>query len=138
MTWRELSNFLHLQRLAIVPRAICDFTRDGEKAVDTFKRVELATRASLDEAVREFAKTKIWPVLTDQQIAVLYFRLNSGVDLTLALSTNAAGLFSASENRDSEMIEWALNETWEYPGLPRAVRSFSERRPVVGNDPMRN
>ena len=138
MTWRELSNFLHLQRLAIAPRPICDFTRDGEKAVDTFKRLEMATRASLDEAVREFAKTKNWPVLTDQQIAVLYFRLNSGVDLTLALSTNAAGLFSASENRDSEMIEWALNETWEYPGLPRTVRSFSERRPVVGNDPMRN
>ena len=64
--------------------------------------------------------------------------LNSGVDLAVALSTSTTGLFSSSENRDSEMIEWALNEAWEYPGLPHAIRSFSEKRTAFGNNLMRN
>ena len=58
MTWRELSDFLHLQRTAIAPQPISEFAKIGEKAADTFKRLEKATRGSLDKAVRGFAKTK--------------------------------------------------------------------------------
>ena len=138
MTWRELSSFLHLQRMAIVPRPISSFAQIGEKVEDTFKRLEKATRASLDEAVRGFSKTKNWPVLTDEQVLMLYFRLSHGVDLALALNTCTTGLFSTSENRDLEMIQWALNEAWDYPGLSHTLRSFSEKRRDFGDDPMRN
>ena len=138
MTWRELSDFLHLQRRAIEPRLVADFARIGEKRADTFKRLEKTTRESLDEAGRKFAKTKKWPALTDEQTLMLYFRLGYGVDLALALSTCTTGLFPTLENRDSEMIQWAVNEAWDYPGIPHTLRSFSERRRDFGNDPMRN
>ena len=138
MTWRELSDFLHSQRMALVPRPISEFAQIGEKLADTFKRLEKATRESLDEAVREFAKTKNWPVLSDEQTVMLYFRLSYGVDLAMALSTCTTGLFSTLENRDSEMIQWALNEAWDYPGIPHTLRMYSEKRRTFGNDPMRN
>ena len=69
---------------------------------------------------------------------MLYFRLSNGVDLAIALSTCTTGLFPALENRDSEMIQWALNEAWVYPGLPHTLRMYSEKRPTFGDDPMRN
>jgi hypothetical protein len=78
MTWRELSDFLHLQRRAIEPRLVADFARIGEKRADTFKRLEKATRESLDEAVRKFAKTKKWPTFSDEQVTMLYLRLAEG------------------------------------------------------------
>ena len=138
MTWRELSNFLNSQRMALVPRPIAEFAQIGEKVDDTFKRLEKTTRGSLDEAVRGFAKTKTWPMFTDEQTLMLYFRLGYGVDLALALSTCTTGLFPTLENRDSEMIQWAVSEAWDYPGIPHTLRSFSERRRDFGNDPMRN
>jgi hypothetical protein len=138
MTWRELSDFLNLQRLDLVPRPISEFARIGEKAEDTFKRLEKATREMLDEAVHGFATTKNWPVLSDEQTVMLYFRLSYGVDLAMALSTCTTNLFPALENRDSEMIQWALNEAWDYPGLPHTLRAFSEKRGIFGNDPKRN
>ena len=73
MTWRELGDFLHLQRRAIDPRLVADFARIGEKRADTFKRLEKATRESLDEAVREFAKTKNWPALSDEEMNYVVF-----------------------------------------------------------------
>jgi hypothetical protein len=85
-----------------------------------------------------FAKTKTWPALTDEQTLMLYFRLGYGVDLALALSTCTTKLFPTFENRDSEMIQWAVNEAWDYPGIPHTLRSFSERRRAFGNDLMRN
>jgi hypothetical protein len=138
MTWRELSDFLHLQRMAMNPRPISEFARIGEKAADTFKRPEEATCESLDEAVRGFAKTKNWPALTDEQAVMLYFRLSYDVDMAIAVSACTTGLFPALKKRDSEMIQWALNETWQYPGLPHTLRSFSEKPRTFGNDPMRN
>ena len=93
MTWRELSDFLNLQRRAIVPRPISEFARIGEKAADTFERVEKETRESLGEAIRGFAKTKHWPALSDEQTVMLYFRLSYGVDLAMALSTCTTNLF---------------------------------------------
>jgi hypothetical protein len=127
-----------LQRLAIGPRPISEFGRIGEKAADTFERLEKGTRELLDEAARVFAKTKNWPVLSDEQTVMLYFRLSYGVDLAMALSTCATNLFPALENRDSQMIQWALNEAWDYPGLPHTLRVFSEKRDAFGNDPKRN
>ena len=124
--------------MALVPRPIAEFAKIGEKVDDTFKRLEKTTRESLDEAVRGFAKTKTWPTLTDEQILMLYFRLGSGIDLAVAVSTCTTGLFPTLENRDSEMIQWAVNEAWEYPGIPHTLRSFSERRRDFGNDPTRN
>jgi hypothetical protein len=62
--------------MAIVPRPISEFAEIGEKAADTFKRLEKATRGSLDEVVRGFAKTKNWPALSDEQIVMLYFWLS--------------------------------------------------------------
>jgi hypothetical protein len=138
MTWRELSDFLNLQRLAMVPRPISEFARIGEKAADTFERLEKATRESLDEAVRGFAKIKNWPALSEEQTVILYFRLSYGVDLAMALSTCTTNLFPALENRDSEMIQWALNQAWDYPGLPHTIRAFSEKRGAFGNDPTLN
>ena len=104
MTWRELSDFLHLQRRSVAPRPISEFARIGEKAADTFERLEKATRGSLDAAVRGFAKTKNWPALSDEQTVMLYFRLSYGVDLALALSSCTTGLFPTLESRDWEMI----------------------------------
>jgi hypothetical protein len=138
MTWRELGDFLHLQRRAIEPRLVADFARIGEKRADTFKRLEKATRELLDEAVRKFAKTKKWPALSDEQVTMLYLRLSYGVDLALALSTCKTGLFPALKNHDSEMIQWALNEAWDYPGQPHTLRLYTEKRRTFGNDPMRN
>jgi hypothetical protein len=138
MTWSELSNFLNSQRLALVPRPIAEFAQIGEKVDDTFKRLEKATRESLNEAVCGFAKTKNWLTLTDEQTLMLYFRLGYGVDLAFALSTCTTGLFPTLENRDSEMIQWTLNEAWDYPGIPHTLRSFSEKRRDFGNDPTRN
>jgi hypothetical protein len=138
MTWREFSDFLHLQRRAIVPRPISEFAEIGEKAADTFKRLEKSTRESLDVAVRGFAKTKNWPVLSDEQTVMLYFRLSYGVDLAMALSTCTTGLFPTLENRDSEMVQWTLNEAWDYPGLPHTLCTFSEKRLNRGGDEMRN
>jgi hypothetical protein len=69
---------------------------------------------------------------------MLYFRLGYGVDLAVAVSTSTKGLFPVLENRDSEMIQWAVNEAWEYPGIPHTLRSFSEKRRDFGNDPTRN
>ncbi|MGD0816617.1 MAG: hypothetical protein ABSA83_23755 [Verrucomicrobiota bacterium] len=138
MTWRELSDFLNLQRRAIVPRPISEFARIGEKAADTFERLEKETCESLGEAILGFAKTKNWPALSDEQTVMLYFRLSHGVDLAMALSTCTTNLFPPLENRDSEMIQWALNEAWDYPGLPRTLRAFSEKRGVFGNEPTRN
>jgi len=128
MSWRELSDFLHRQRTEISVRPISEFAEVGEKAADTFKRLEVATRDSLKTAIREFARTRKWPSLSDEQSLVLYFRLNRGVDLAMALSQNKTGLFSTRENDESEMIRWALNEVWEYPGLPNTVRFLSDRR----------
>ncbi len=105
---------------------------------DTFKRLEKTTRESLGEAVRGFAKTKTWPALTDEQTLMLYFRLGYGVDLALALSTCTTGLFPTLENRDLEMIQWAVSEAWDYPGIPHTLRSFSEKRREFGNDPTQN
>jgi hypothetical protein len=138
MTWRELSDFLHLQRRSVAPRPISEFAQIGEKAADTFERLEKATRGSLDEAVRGFAKTKNWPALSDERTVMLYFRLSYGVDLALALSSCTTGLFPTSESRDWEMIQWALNEAWDYPGLPHTLRSFSEERRARGGDQTRN
>ena len=138
MTWRELSDFLHRQRMALNPRPISEFAQIGEKAADTFKRLEETTRESLDEIVRGFSKTKDWPALLDEQAVMLYFRLSFGVDMAIAVSACTTGLFPTLENRDSEMIQWALNETWQYPGLPHTLRSFSEKPRAFGNDPMRN
>ena len=138
MTWRELSDFLNLKRRAIVPRPIFEFARIGEKAADTFERLEKATRESLDEAVRGFAKIKNWPALSEEQTVILYFRLSYGVDLAMALSTCTTNLFPALENRDAEMIQWALNQAWDYPGLPHTIRAFSEKRGAFGNDPTLN
>ena len=47
---------------------------------------------------------------------MLYLRLSYGVDLAMALSTCKTGLFPTLKNRDSEMIQWLLNEAWDYPG----------------------
>ena len=47
MTWRELSDFLHLQRRAIEPRLVSDIAKLGEKRADTFKRLEKALTLSL-------------------------------------------------------------------------------------------
>ena len=69
---------------------------------------------------------------------MLYFRLSHGVDLAMALSTCTTGLFSTAENRDSEMIQWALNEAWDCPGAAHTLRLYSEKRRTFGNDPMRN
>jgi hypothetical protein len=69
---------------------------------------------------------------------MLYFRLSYGVDLAMALSTCTTGLFPALKKRDSEMIQWVLNEAWDYPGMPHTLRLFSERRRAFGNDPMQN
>jgi hypothetical protein len=124
--------------MALVPRPIAEFAQIGEKVEDTFKRLEKTTRESLNEAVRGFAKTKTWPALTDEQTLMLYFRLGYGVDLAVAVSTCTTRLFPALENRDSEMIQWAVNEAWEYPGISHTLRSFSERHRAFGNDPMRN
>jgi hypothetical protein len=134
MTWRALGDYLHSQRLSFDPRSISDFARIGEKKTDTFKRLEKATRKCLDEAVREFAKTKHWPVLSQEETTMLYFRLSYGVDLAMALSTCTTGLFPALKKRDSEMIQWALNEAWDYPGQPHTLRLFSEKRRAYGGD----
>jgi len=69
---------------------------------------------------------------------MLYLRLSYGVDLAMALSTCKTGLFPTLKNRDSEMIQWLLNEAWDYPGQPHTLRLYSERRRDFGNDPMRN
>jgi hypothetical protein len=138
MTWRELSDFLHLQRRSVAPRPISEFARIGEKAADTFARLEKATRGSLDGAVRGFAKSKNWPAPSDEQTVMLYFRLSYGVDLAQALSSCTTGLFPTLESRDWEMIQWALNEAWDYPGLPHTLRSFSENRCAHGRDEKRN
>ena len=138
MTWREFGDFLHSQRCAINPRPISEFARIGEKAADTFRRLEKTTRGPLDEAVRRFAKTKNWPAFSDEQVTMLYLRLSCGVDLAMALSTCKTGLFPPLENRDSEMIQWVLNEAWDYPGVPHTLRLYSEKRPTFGNDPKRN
>lgn len=138
MTWRELSDFLNSQRMALVPRPIAEFAQIGEKVDNTFTRLEKSTHASLNEAVCGFAKTKTWPALTDEQTLMLYFRLGYGVDLAVAVNTCTTGLFPPLENRDSEMIQWAVNEAWDYPGIPHTLRSFSEKRRAFGNDPMRN
>lgn len=124
--------------MVLVPRPIAEFAQIGEKVDDTFKRLEKTTHAPLNEAVRGFAKTKTWPVLTDEQTLMLYFRLGYGVDLAVAVNTCTTELFPTLENRDSEMIQWAVNEAWEYPGIPHTLRSFSEKRRAFGNDPMRN
>jgi hypothetical protein len=68
--------------------------------------------------VRKFAKTKKWPPFSDEQVTMLYLRLSYGVDLALALSTCKTGLFHTLKNRDSEMIQWLLNEAWDLPPLP--------------------
>jgi hypothetical protein len=128
MRWRELSDFLHRQRTEISVRPISEFAEVGEKAADTFKRLEAATRDSLKTAIREFARTRKWAPLSDEQSLILYFRLSQGVDLAMALSQNKTGLFSTRENDESEMIRWALNEAWEHPGLPNTVRFLSDRR----------
>jgi hypothetical protein len=130
MNWRELSDFLHRQRTAIPARPLSDFAELGEKPADTFKRIEERTRASLKHAIREFANTQKWPPLSDEQSLVLYFRLCQGVDQAMALSRNKTGLFPTGENRESEMIRWALNEAWEYPGLPNTIRFLSDRRHI--------
>ena len=124
--------------MAIAPRPISDFAQIGEKAEDTFKRLEKATRGSLDANVLGFAKTKNWSVLSDEQAVMLYLRLSHGVDLAMALSTCTTGLFPALENRDSEMIQWILNEAWDYPGASHTLRLYSEKRRDFGNDPRRN
>jgi hypothetical protein len=68
MTWRELSDFLSVQRLDLVPRPISEFARIGEKAADTFERLEKATRGSLDEAVRVFATISIRSYVKQHQL----------------------------------------------------------------------
>ena len=93
---------------------------------------------SLDKAVRGFAKTKKWPALSGEQTVMLYFGLSHGVDLTMALSTCTTGLFSTSANRDSEMVQSALNEARDYPGAAHTLRLYSEKRRTFGNDSMRN
>ena len=138
MTWRKLSDYLHLQRQTIEPRLVSDFARIGEKRADTFNRLEKATRESLDEAVREFAMNKTWPALSDEEITMLYLRLSYGVDLAMALSTCKSGLFPALENRDSEMIQWLLNEARDYPGQQHTLRLYSEKRRTFGTDPLQN
>lgn len=138
MTWRELGDFLHLQRLGIEPRLVSDFARIGEKRANTFRRLEKATRESLNEVVRKFAESKKWPALSDKQATMLYLRLSYGVDLAMALSTCKTGLFPALKNRDSEMIRWLLNEAWDYPGQAHTLRLYSEKRRTFGDDPMRN
>ena len=138
MTWRELGDYLHTQRLSFDPQEISEFARIGEKKADTFKRLEKATRKCLDEAVRDFARTRHWPVLSQQETTMLYFRLSYGVDLAMALSTCTTGLFPALKKRDSEMIQWALNEAWDYPGQPHTLRLFSDKRRSFGSDLTRN
>lgn len=69
---------------------------------------------------------------------MLYFRLSYGVDLAMALSTCKTGLFPALKKRDSEMIQWALNEAWDYPGQPHTLRLFSEKRGTFDGDLTRN
>ena len=138
MTWRALGDYLHSQRLSFDPRSISDFARIGEKKAGTFKRLEKATRKCLDEAVREFAKTKRWPILSQEETTMLYFRLSYGVDLAMALSTCTTGLFPALKKRNADMIQWALNEAWDYPGQPHTLRLFSEKRHDFGNDPTQN
>lgn len=128
MRWRDLSDLLHRQRMEISVRPISEFAEVGEITVDTFKRLEAVTRESLKTAIREFARTRKWPPLSDEQSLVLYFRLSQGVDLAMALSQNKTGLFSTRKNQESEMIRWALNDAWEYPGLPNTIRFLSERR----------
>jgi hypothetical protein len=138
MTWRELGDYLHTQRLSFDPQEISEFARIGEKKADTFKRLEKATRKCLDQAVRDFARTRHWPVLSQQETTMLYFRLSYGVDLAMALSTCTTGLFPALKKRDSEMIQWALNEAWDYPGQPHTLRLLSDKRRSFGSDLTRN
>lgn len=138
MTWHELSHFLHSQRLSLEPRPISDFARIGEQPDHTFKRLEKTTRKSLDKAVRKFAKSRNWPFLSDEAIVILYFRLSYGVDLAVALSTGSRVLFPTLKNREADMIQWALNKTWHYPGLPHTLRMFSEKRRAYSADATRN
>ena len=127
MTWRELSDFLHSQRRSFVPRAVSDFAQIGERPLDTVKRLESTTCDSLNEILRGFAATKTWPQLSDEQTLILYYRLSFGVVLAVALSRCTTRLFSGSENQDSHMIQWALNDAWDHPGLSHMLRVFSER-----------
>jgi hypothetical protein len=136
MMWREFSDFLHLQRRSFVPRQVSEFARIGERPADTIKRIEELTHESLNDIVRGFATSKTWPVLSEEQTLMLYFRLSYGVDLAMALSRCTSDLFSVSENRESEMIQWALNEVWDYPGLPHTLRMFSQKRRI--HDETRN
>jgi hypothetical protein len=128
MTWRELNNFLLQQRESLRPRSISDFALHDERLIETFERVERIIRESLNEAVRKFSETKVWPKLSEEQTAILYYRLGHGFDLAAALAECASGLFHPAENQDAKMIQWALNETWVYPGLPLTLRGFPGKR----------
>jgi hypothetical protein len=133
MTWRELSDFLNLQRLSISPRPLHGFARNNEGTSDKFKRIEKATRDDLNNAVEQFAVTEKWSSLSEEQILMLYFRLSYAIDLAMALSTNKTGLFPTLEGHRPEMIRWSLNEVWEYPGLPHTLRlSFEKSSPLRG------
>ena len=122
MTWSELSNFLNSQRLALVPRPISEFAQIGEKAADTFKRLEITTRESLDEAVRGFAKTNTWPTLTDNQTLMLYFRL--GVELW-GHELRSGGFFSRQELYDG--IQQGLQSDYINEAHGRIVLDFLDQ-----------
>jgi hypothetical protein len=49
---------------------------------------------------------------------ILGLRLRHGVDFAMTFSAYTTGLFSTSENRDSEKIQWALHE----PGIIQGLR----------------
>jgi len=74
MIWRELSDLLNIQRLSISPHPQHEFACDNERAGDTFRRIEKATRDELNKAVEQFATTEKWPSLSEEQILMLYLR----------------------------------------------------------------
>jgi len=63
MTWRELSNFLNSQRMALAPRPISEFAQIGEKAADTFKRLEKQLVNRLTTLCADLPKQRIGPRL---------------------------------------------------------------------------
>lgn len=118
MTWREIADLLNgLQ--SQFPHARRTLAGWG-KPESVFQLLEHQTSESLDEAIRAFAKTRVWPPLSDDQKAMLGFRLDFAWHIAAAMceSSNSEKLFPTAQLSDSDQLEWILVEAWGWPGSP--------------------
>jgi hypothetical protein len=121
MCWAEMRGLIDQERRALHPTTSPEFSPVSpfETRDSALLAAYLSSKAQVESAIREFARTRAWPALNDHERLFLAWRLNFAWEITSILHLLEAqyGVSSYPMTelmRPEEVIEWMLIDVWPY------------------------